>query len=161
MNTFAGIVKITLLLVVAVTIARAQSTGISTPADVRQAILARLAEIQHAAESMDAEKVFDYVLPNDSGVLAQNGRLILTRDEAREATARGFRGLQTAAYRFDQQHVALLSPTIALATGEGMSSATTDDGRTFSGRFVQSVVFILKDGEWMVYHAHRSFVPSK
>jgi ketosteroid isomerase-like protein len=64
-------------------------------------------------------------------------------------------------YRFDQQHVTLLSPTVALATGEGLSTATTDDGRTFSGRFAQSVVFVLTNGEWMVFHAHRSFPPAR
>ena len=64
-------------------------------------------------------------------------------------------------YRFDQQHVTLLSPTVALATGEGLSTATTDDGRTFSGRLAQSVVFVLTNGEWMVFHAHRSFPPAR
>ena len=101
------------------------------------------------------------MLENDSGALAQNGKLILTRKEALESTKQGFQRLQKVDYRFDQQHVTLLSPTVALATGEGLSSATTDDGRTFSGPFAQSVVLVLTNGEWMVFHAHRSFPPAR
>ncbi len=145
-------------LLVSTTAARAQSPAAS--GDVRKAILAKLVEIQKAAQSLDAKAVFSHVLDNDSGVLVQNGRLFLTRDEALEATEKGFRGLRTVDYRFDAQHVTVLSPTIALAIGEGVSSATTDDGRTLSVRFAQSVIFILKGGEWMMYHAHRSFAPS-
>jgi hypothetical protein len=102
-----------------------------------------------------------FVLENDTGELAQNGKLLLTRKEALESTRKGFRGLQKVDYRFDQQHVILLSPTVALAAGEGLSSATTDDGRTFTTRFAQSVVFVLTNGEWKVIHAHRSFPAAK
>ncbi len=101
------------------------------------------------------------MLDNDAGALAQNGKLFLTRKEALESTKRGFQGLQKVDYQFDQQHVTLLAPTIALATGEGLSSATTDDGRTFTTRFAQSVVFVLTNGEWKVFHAHRSFPRAK
>src|SRR5690349_6761474 len=133
----------------------------STSAGTEAAIQARLAEIQTAAQDMDAEKVFSFVLKNDQGALAQNGRLFLTREEALESTRQGLGGLQKLEYRFSRQTVTVLSPTIALAVGEGASSATTTDGRAISTPFVQSVVLVLTNGEWKVFHAHRSFPSAK
>ncbi len=139
------------------TVSYAQPSSNSAPPEIQKAILARLAQIQTAAESLDADKVFSFVLENNDGALAQNGQLFLTRKEALESTKRGFQGLQRTDYRFDEQRITLLSPTIALATGEGVSSATTVDGRNFTTRFAQSVVFVFAEGEWKVFHSHRSF----
>jgi ketosteroid isomerase-like protein len=146
-----------LLIIALIAVTSSQSDKNPVPADAQSAVLARLAEIQNAAEALDAEKVFSYVLENDNGALAQNGRLLLTRKQALESTIQGFQGLQQITYKFDQQHVTLLSPTIALATGEGTSFVTMVDGRTFSSRFAQTVIFVLTDGEWKVFHSHRSF----
>jgi len=101
------------------------------------------------------------VLENDSGALAQNGRLFLTRKDVLESTIQGFQRLQKVNYRFDHQYVTLLSPTVALATGDGVSSATLHDGRTLTTHFAQSVVLVLTDGEWMVFHSHRSLLPAR
>jgi ketosteroid isomerase-like protein len=146
-----------ILIIAAIAVSQEQSTKNSTPPDVQKTILARLAEIQGAAQALDPDKVFSFVMENDKGALAQNGKLILTRKEALESTKQGFQGLQKVSYRFEEQHVTLLSPTVALAVGEGESSATLDDGRTLSTHFAQSVVFVLASGEWKVFHAHRSF----
>ena len=151
----------TFLTIAAVTVSQSQSSKNPTSPDVRKAVLARLAEIQSAAQALDPDKVFSFVLENDEGALAQNGKLFLTRKEALESTKQGFQGLQKVSYRFDEQHVTLLSPTVALATGEGSSSATLHDGRSLNTRFAQSVVFVLTNGEWKVFHSHRSFPPAK
>ncbi len=151
----------TLVLIAAVAVSQGQSTSSSTSADVQKAVRVRLAEIQSAAEALDPGKVFSFVLENDAGALAQNGKLFLTRREALESTKQGFQRLQNVQYHLDEQHVTLLSPTVALATGEGSSSATLDDGRTLTTRFAQSVVFVLTNGEWKVFHSHRSFTPAK
>ena len=37
----------------------------------------------------------------------------------------------------------------------------TGESETPSTRFVQSVVFVLTNGEWRVFHSHRSFPPAK
>jgi ketosteroid isomerase-like protein len=157
----AAAVASALVILAAVTVSQGQSSKKPTSPEIQKAVLARLAEIQDAAQALDPDKVFSFVLENDTGALAQNGRLFLTRKEALESTKQGFQGLQKVNYRFDQQRVTLLAPTVALATGEGLSSATTDDGRTFTTRFAQSVVFVLTNGEWKVFHAHRSFPPPK
>ena len=150
-----------LLIIAAATVSQGESGKNATSSDIQKAVLARLAEIQNAAQALDPDKVFSFVLENDAGALAQNGKLFLTRKEALDSTKQGFQGLQKVDYRFAQQHVTLLSPTVALATGEGSTSATMDDGRTFTTRFAQSVVLVLTNGEWKVFHAHRSFPRAK
>ena len=134
-----------------------------TSAEIEKTILARLNEIQTAAQALDADKVFSFVLDNDAGVVAQNGRIFLTSSNALESTRRDFESLQNAGarveYHFDYQHVTLLSPTIALVTGEGTTTITTQDGKSPKVQFAQSVLFVLTNGDWKVFHAHRSFVP--
>ncbi len=160
-NIITGSVAAALMVMAALTVTQGQSSKNAASPDIQKAVLARLAEIQAAAQALDPEKVFSFVLENDAGALAQNGRLLLTRKDALETTKQGFQRLQKVDYRFDQQHVTALSPNIALATGEGVSSATTDDGRTFTTRFAQSVILVLTNGEWKVFHSHRSFVPAR
>jgi ketosteroid isomerase-like protein len=150
-----------LVILAAVAFSQTQATRHSDPPEVQKAVLARLAEIQKGAEALDPEKVFSFVLENDAGVLAQNGKLFLTRTEALESTRLGFQRLQKVSYRFDEQHVTVLAPTVALATGEGSSSATLEDGRTVTTHFAQTVVFVLTNGEWKVFHSHRSFPAPK
>lgn len=140
-----------------VAVGSGQSSKPNNVSNPEKAVLTRLSEIQAAAEALNPDKVFSFVLENDRGALAQNGKLFLTRSEALEATKQGFEKLQSVRYQFDQQHVTMLSPTIALAVGEGSSSATTEAGQTFTAHFAQSVVLVLTNGEWQVLHAHRSF----
>jgi hypothetical protein len=140
-----------------VSVSQEQSSKRPDNGNSEKGVLKRLADIQQAAEGLDADKVFSFVLENDKGALVQNGRLMLTRTEALETTKQGFQGLQKVAYKLDPQHITILSPTIALAVGEGTSFATTKDGRTFTTPFAQSVVFVLTNSEWKVLHAHRSF----
>jgi len=132
-------------------------------AEIEKTILAQLNEIQTAAQALDAERVFTFVLDNETGVIAQNGKIFLTRSNALESTRQDFESLRNAGarveYHFDYQHVTLLSPTIALATGEGTTSITTQDGKNPQLQFAQSVLFVLTNGDWKVFHAHRSFVP--
>jgi hypothetical protein len=152
----AVIIAVASVLAIVVVVLASQGDESNT-ADIEKAILERLAEIQDVAQGMDPEKVFSYVLENDKGALITDGKLFLTRQEAFESTKRGFEGLQMVDYKFYQQHVTTLSPTVALAVSEGSTSFTTADGRSFITPFAQTVVFVLSDGEWQVLHAHRSF----
>jgi hypothetical protein len=43
-----------------------------------------------------------------------------------------------------------------LLVAEGESIATTTTGDTFSAPFVQTVVFVLRGGQWKAIHAHQS-----
>ncbi len=144
-----------------ITASKAQSIEYPAPPDVEKAVLATLDKIQKAAEALDADKVFEPVLHNENGALIQNGRFFLTWEEALQSTKQGFQRLKKAEYKFTRQHVSLLSPSVALAVGEGESTVTTADGRTFTNGFAQSVLLVLTDGEWKVFHSHRSFPPAR
>src|SRR5438552_762688 len=115
----------------------AQATRKVEPSDIEKAVMAKLNEIQNAAQGLDADRLFTFVLENDKGALIQNGRLLLTRTDALEATRQGFRGLKKVNYEFSQQYFTLISPVAALVTGEGSATAITDDGRTFTRPFAQ------------------------
>ncbi len=128
------------------TVSYAQPSSNSAPPEIQNAILARLAQIQTAAESLDADKVFSFVLENNEGALAQNGQLFLTRKEALESTKNEDLGLNAPIIDSTSSASPCSLQTIALATGEGVSSATTVDGRNFTTRFAQSVVFCLRRG---------------
>lgn len=149
-----------LLVLVGVGLSQVKSRGAGHSADEEKAVARRLAEIQDAAQSLDPEKVFSFVMENDKGALVQDGQVLLTRGEALESTRQGFKGVRKISYRFDQQQITVLSPTVALAVGEGDSAVVTNDGRSFNVRFAQSVVLVKSDGQWKVFHAHRSFPPS-
>jgi hypothetical protein len=160
-KTIAVLWALAFSIIAAAAVSQDQSSGSSASPDVQKAVLARLAEIQRAAQALDPDKIFSFVMENDKGALAQNGELFRTRQEALESTREGFRRLQKVSYRFDGQNIALLSDTVALAVGEGESTATLNDGSSLSTHFVQSVVFVLTKGDWKVFHSHRSFAPPK
>jgi hypothetical protein len=58
-------------------------------------------------------------------------------------------------YRWKQQHVTVLSPETALLVSDGESVVTTDSG-SFTQPFVQTTVWVLRDGAWKILHAHQS-----
>jgi hypothetical protein len=149
------------LVIFTIVAAESQSSRASNQLQAEKAVLARLADIQSAAQALNPDKVFSYVLENDKGALVQNGKLFLTRQEALESTRQGFQGLSKVDYRFDRQHITFLSPTVALAVGDGVSTADLQDGRSFTRRFAQSVLLVLTNGEWKVFHSHRSFPPNQ
>ena len=114
------------------------------------------AEITRAAESVDAEKLFSYVLDNDKGALIQGGKIVLTRQEAFDSYKKNSEGIKKVAYKIDRQYVTIISPDTALLVTEGSFEATTTEGNTFGSPFAQTVVFVLKDNKWKVLHSHTS-----
>jgi ketosteroid isomerase-like protein len=83
-----------------------------------------------------------------------------TRSAALERTARGFQGLARLSYAYTRQSIAVISPTTALWVGEGSATATLQDGREVGGPFAETLLFVRRDGQWKVMHAHRS-TPSR
>jgi len=133
----------------------------SERAEIEKAVLETHSEIEKAAQTLDLEKLYAFVLENDKGSQVQDGRIILTRKDALDSTKQGMQGLKSVDYDLEQQHVTVLSSTAALLVADGTTTAVTDKGRSFSVRFAQSVLFVLRDGEWKVLHAHRSFPPRR
>lgn len=126
---------------------------------VEEAVLAVQAEMTKAAEAVDADRLFGYMLETDKGSLIQGGRILATRQEALERTRGDLVGIQSLQYRWLRQYVTVLSPETALLVSEGESVVTTTSGASFSVPFAQTVVFVLRDGAWKAIHAHQSSRP--
>ncbi len=127
---------------------------------IETAIFDLQAKMKEAAEGRDVDALYKYVLEMDKGVIIEDGRIRWTRQEAVNSTRQGLQGLKDLSYSYSQKFVTVISPTVALWVGEGTSSATLQDGRQISVPFAESIVFMLKDGQWKVFHAHRS-VPNR
>ena len=125
-------------------------------AAVEQAVLATNAKMTAAANQLDADAFFDFILDTDKGLIIQNGVLFKTRAEALAAVKRGFRGLAKIDRRFENPRVTAISADCALLAAEGNTVATLADGRTLNSRFTVSLVFVRQDGQWKLLHGHYS-----
>jgi len=128
--------------------------------DVEAAIRAVHAQMQRAAERLDAAALYAHVLDTATPPIIENGRLADTWAAALARTAQGLQGLTSLRYTYTRESITVLSPTAALWTGVGTSSATLADGRQIDAPFAETVVFVQRDGQWKVLHAHRS-VPNR
>jgi uncharacterized protein (TIGR02246 family) len=135
---------------------RADAKSTADPKSIEEAVLAASAEMTKAGEAVDADRLFSYMLETDKGSVIQNGVFMATRQEALERVRNNLRGISRIRYHWTRQLVTVLSPESALLTAEGESTATTTGGETFTAPFAQTVVFLLKDGEWKAIHAHQS-----
>ncbi len=125
-------------------------------ATIEKAVLEVSSQMTRAAENLDVDRLFSFMLPNDRGSIVQYGNVLQTREQALERTREGFRGLHSIEYRWKRRQVTVVSPTVALLVAEGEARATTEQGESFSRPFAQTLVFLLTDGQWKVLHAHQS-----
>lgn len=129
----------------------------SAEESVRKAVLETNAKMTAAADALDVDTFFSYILETDKGLIIQNGIIFKTRSEAMQAVKKGFTGLSKIDRHFDNPQVTVISPDVALLASEGTMSATLTDGRVIdSGRFAVSLVFVLKDNQWKLLHGHYS-----
>ena len=125
-------------------------------AAIEKAVLETNAKMTAAANSLNADAFFEYILDSAKGVIIQNGTLFKSRQEALEAVRRGFLGIAKLERQIDNPQVTVVSPELALLTGEGTTHATFTDGREITTHFAVSLIFQLKDGQWKVLHGHYS-----
>jgi len=125
-------------------------------ATIRQAVLETNAAMTQAANRLDADAFFAYILDTDKGLIVQNGEIFKTRQEALDAVKRGFQGFVKIDRRFDDPRVTVISPDVALLVADGTTTATLRDGRTIERRFAVSLLFVLRDGHWKLLHGHYS-----
>jgi uncharacterized protein (TIGR02246 family) len=123
---------------------------------IEQAVLATSAEMTRSGEAADIDGLFRHMLETDKGSVIQNGIFLATREDALQRVKSNMRGIGKIRYTWKRQHVTVLSPEAALLTAEGQSVATTAAGETISTPFAQSIVFVLRDGQWKAIHAHQS-----
>ena len=122
---------------------------------IKNEILKVHKNMQKAAESLNADELFKYVLDvND--VIIENGELRPTRKEAYENTKQGFAVIKAISYNYKHININVISPTAAVLTGSGTTTATVQGDFKIDLDFVESIVFALRDGQWKVINAHRS-----
>ena len=93
---------------------------------------------------------------SDNDVIIENGEIRPTRKDAYESTKQGFQALKAISYAYSHININVISPTVALLTGSGATTATFSDDLKITINFVESIVFVLRDGQWKVIQAHRS-----
>jgi uncharacterized protein (TIGR02246 family) len=156
-----SIATLFVLACITVTFASQDTSSISNKQAIEKAVLEANAKMIQAAENLDAEGFFEWILDSVKGPVIQDGKLLLTRQEALEAVKRSFQGIAKTKYQLEHTYVSAVSPEVALLTGEGTTTATLEDGRTISAPFALSEVFVLRDGKWKVLHAHQSVPNSR
>jgi ketosteroid isomerase-like protein len=137
-------------------ITRSQAAEHTDTAAIEKAVLDTYAEIIKAAEKVDADKVFSYVLDNDKGCLISDGKLTMTRQEALDNYKFNSRNTAGVVYTIDKKYITVLSSDMAVMAAEGRYEATGADGRTVGSPMAQTVLFVRKGNEWKVLHSHTS-----
>ena len=108
-----------------------------------------------AAEKQDVKTMFDYILENGKGTIAQNGQL-LSRQDALDQIDQGMTRVTNIKYDFKQRNIKMLSPKIGLMTASGTVTTTIDTGESFVSEFANTSVFVLEKESWKVIHGHHS-----
>lgn len=121
-----------------------------------QAVLAANAALIDASNRLDTDAFFAGIVGSDETRIIQDGKLFPTRAEAMAAVRQGSQGIAKLDRRFTDPHVTVLAPDVALLTSAGSTAVTLQDGRTFGGSFAVSLIFVLRDGRWMLFHGHFS-----
>ena len=124
---------------------------------IEEEILKVHAEMVKAAENSDAEGLYSHVIDGCKGVIVQDGIIMMTRQESLDTTKQGLAGLKDISYKFNRKNITIISPTTAIWVADGTTSVTiVEDGRQLNFQFAETIIFTLKDGQWKVFHAHRS-----
>jgi ketosteroid isomerase-like protein len=162
--SMSKVLRVLFLIILIPLIGIAQNKSSEIAVDQQQAIEKAIinvhAKMQQAAQLGEVDSLYQYVLDVAKGVIIEDGKLRLTRQEALEATRQGMQGLKDVSYSYTQKYITVISPTVALWVGEGKSSVTLKDGRQISVPFAETIVFVMKNGQWKVLHAHRS-IPNR
>lgn len=127
---------------------------------LEKAILDTHNQLITAAEKLDAETMFSYILDNDKGAIARDGQL-MTRSEAKNQIEQAFTQITGIKYEFQQRNIKLLSPEVALLTAAGTTTSTIKSGESFTSSFANTSVFVLKGDGWKIIHGHHSIPNSQ
>lgn len=122
-------------------------------AAMEKQVLAAHAQMVAAAEKLDAETMFEFILDSDETVI-QSGSRVQNRQEALKSTRKSFEGLRSLHYEFAQKQVTVLSPTTAEMAVKGTTIAVTGKERTFNVQFTQTLRFVRTKTGWKMKYAH-------
>lgn len=159
-NRFFTTVALVLLLGAAPTAHADDPAPASPDATIEQQVLATNTGMIAAANRLDVDAFFDFIVDTDKGMIVQNGVIFRTRREAYEAVKRGLQGVVKLDRRIDHPHVTVLGADAALLVGDGSATATLEDSRVMTSRFAVSLVFVRHDRSWKLLHGHYSMLPA-
>ena len=152
---FILIIALTSMLVLCAARSNQNDISAAQKNSIEKEILKVHEEMKKAGEKFDADELFKYVLDvND--VIIENGVQRSTWKNAYDATRQGFQGINELSYTYKHTKINVISTTVALWTGSGTTTATLTDGRKLTIDFAETIIFMLRDGQWKVLHAHRS-----
>jgi ketosteroid isomerase-like protein len=123
---------------------------------IKQAVLKANAAMTRAANALDADAFFSYILDTDQCSIIQDGLLFPSRARALEVVKAGFERVEKMERLFDQPRVTVLSADTALLTASGRSAVSLPGGQQFDSPFAVSLVYVLRDGQWKLLHGHYS-----
>ncbi len=132
------------------------AAGGPAPGATEAAIQAVHQQMRQAAEKLDAEALYAFVLDTSTPPIIENGRMAPTRAAALQRTVAGLGALTSVSYSYTNHHITVLSPTTVLWVAEGTAAGTQKDGRQVTASFGETMVFVQREGQWKVLHAHRS-----
>ncbi len=113
-------------------------------------------QMRQAAEKLDAEALYAFVLDTATPPIIEDGQMAPTRAAALRRTVAGLGALTSLSYAYTNHNITVLSPTTVLWVAEGTASGTLKDGRSVEAPFAETIVFVQREGQWKVLHAHRS-----
>jgi len=125
-------------------------------ATIEKAILSVHNQVTRAAEDRDLDRLFSFMAETSKGSIVQNGVLSLTPADAKAKVAPGFQAPVKVAYRWKQQLVTVLGPTMVLLVSEGDTVITPEGQPQVIVPLVQTTVWVQQDGAWKILHAHQS-----
>ena len=99
---------------------------------IEKAVAERHAQTVQDAERLDLNRAIESMVETDKGAFIRDGELIMTSKEVYETFKEAYAGLDKQDIEVGRQNVIVLAPDIAILVGEGRSTSTTKDGRTFS-----------------------------
>lgn len=152
-----GLALVASLLAATATLAQPPASNADfDPPAIEKAVLETNARMTEAANRLDADAFFNFILETDKGLIIQNGTIFKNRQEALEAVRRGFQGVANMDRRLENPRVTAISADVALLVADGTTTATFATGRTVTSRFAVSLLFLRKDGQWKLLHGHYS-----
>ncbi|HTL66237.1 MAG TPA: nuclear transport factor 2 family protein [Lacunisphaera sp.] len=128
----------------------------SPEADAIAAVLAVNDRMLAAANRLDTEAFFADIVASDETRIVQDGRLFATRLDAMTAVRESSQNIGHLDRHFVDPHVTLLAPEVALLTAGGTTTVTLLDGRRFESSFAVTLVFVVHEGRWKLFHGHYS-----
>ncbi|MDZ7341123.1 MAG: nuclear transport factor 2 family protein [candidate division KSB1 bacterium] len=110
-----------------------------------------------AAKKVNADLMISYYSDKYDMGFPGNGEYSPSLDSVAKVMKIGFNNLRSQKVDVREIKVAVLAPTVAIATMHGDATATTKLNRTFRSPFVLTSVLAKVKDHWKIIHEHQSF----